>query len=102
VVFTQIAAAGRLDAVGAHISAEDNWKADRLSKRDLWGTGGTVRSVLDGFGEEYRHVPVIEIEEDVHAGELLRLCAPTQGFGSEAEFIEMWRRVAAAAQSISA
>jgi hypothetical protein len=42
------------------------------------------------------------MEDDVRVMELLRLCEPTQGFGFEGELIEVWRRVAAAAQSTSA
>jgi hypothetical protein len=36
VVFTQLAAAGQLDAGGAHICAADNWRTDLLSRRDKW------------------------------------------------------------------
>jgi hypothetical protein len=101
VVFTQLAAAARLDAVGSHIGAGENVKADLLSRQDQWGASGTVRSVLDSFGEEYKRVPVIELEEDARVRELLHLCRPIQAFGSEGEFLEMWARVAAAAKSLS-
>jgi hypothetical protein len=101
VAFTQEAAAGQIDAVGAHVAAEYNWRADHLSRRDLWGSGGTARSVFDGFREEYRRAPVIELEGDPHVAELLPLCRPTQGFGSEAQFMRTWRRAAAASHALA-
>jgi hypothetical protein len=86
---------------GAHVAAEHNWRADRLSRRDLWGPGGTVRSVLDSFGEKYRQARVIALEGDPHVAGLLSLCRPAQSFGSEEQFRSMWRRAARASHALS-
>jgi hypothetical protein len=101
VVFTQLAAAGQLDAIGSHIGAGANGRTDLLSRRYLWKGECTVRSVIDSFGEAFRGVPVIELEEDDRVMGLLRLCRPLQDFGTDDQFMSMWREVAAAARALS-
>jgi hypothetical protein len=108
-VFTQIAAAGQLDAVGKHLCAGDNGRTDLLSRRDHWGERGSVREILDGWGGEYAAAPVIDLEGDPRIVELLRLCEPTapaedtpQGQQhAEADFADRWARAARLARDLA-
>jgi hypothetical protein len=95
---------GQLDVAGAHICAEDNWRADTLSRRDKWeGLGcGSVRDVLDSWGGQYQGVPVVELDTDPLILELLALCRPAQQFDTEEQFEALWSRAAHAARALSA
>jgi hypothetical protein len=108
--FTHIAAAGELDAVGTHLRAQDNWRADELSRKDLWGVRGSVREVLDSWGDEWRAVPVLDLEGDARIAELLALCEPsvqTEPTGGaaaaaaeEGAFADRWARAARLARDL--
>jgi hypothetical protein len=108
--FTHIAAAGQLDALGTHLHARDNWRTDELSRRDHWGARGSVREVLDSWGEEWEAVPVIELESDPRIAELLVLCEPAArtepsegplaAAAEERAFADRWARASRLARSL--
>ena len=102
VVFAQVAAAGKLDCVGAHIEAARNDKADKLSRRAEWPAGLTVRAVVDGFGPLFVGVPVLDLERDGDICALRELCRPDgqEGGGDEAAFTAPWRAAAAVTSAL--
>jgi hypothetical protein len=103
IVFTQLAAAGHLDAAGAHIGAADNWRTDILSRRNTWGKLGcsSVRDIMNKWGGQYAAAPVIELDNDTRIQELLALCRPAQQFDSEDQFGELWSSAARVARALA-
>ena len=92
-VFSLEATAGRLDCAAEHILAELNQKTDKLSRRAEWGPGETMRAVVDGFGEGYVGVPIIDLERDASVCKLRDLCRPAAAAGdaSDSQFKSLWK-----------
>jgi hypothetical protein len=103
IVFALVASAGRLDCVGSHIEAAANWRTDRLSRRDLWGARGTLRSVMDSFGPEYAAAPVLDLGASARMRTLRDLCRPSEpACTTEASFAAAWRQTAIAVRGLAA
>lgn len=90
-VFTLVCLAfGFSIAEASHISGEDNWQADILSRLV---ESESVEEALVRIG--YPGVPVIRVSDNVHANTLLSCCVPdregkTMG---EVEFTPFWGRI---------
>jgi hypothetical protein len=104
VVFSLVAAAGRLDCVGDHLAAALNWRTDKLSRRSAWSAGESMRSVVDGFGEAFAGVPLFDLEQDLDVRSLRDLCRMdgAVGVSSEARFAALWGAASGATRSLMA
>ena len=71
---------------GVHISGEENWRCDRLSR--IKETGAGVRETLQGMN--LGETPIINLEENAQVRKLLESCAPTRSLDGEGTFLEFW------------
>jgi hypothetical protein len=103
VAFTLLAIAANVDSTMQHIDAASNWRADKGSRRDLWGTGESLRDVVDSFGPEFAGVPVYSLGRNPEILALLAECKPHgEGEQSEAELLAAWGRASAVVQAVRA
>ena len=71
---------------GVHISGEENWRCDRLSR--IKETGAGIRETLQGMN--LGETPIINLEENAQVRKLLESCAPTRSLDGEGTFLEFW------------
>ena len=67
-----------------HISGDDNWRCDGLSRPSHGKT-------LVDLG--LSNIPMIALNDDPDVQELLNLCNPSLATESEGDFATFWRRV---------
>ena len=96
-VFTLLSISFGLDVKkGVHISGEENWRCDRLSRIDEHG--GKASEVLDemGLGE----TAVVNLQDNIHVQKLLAGCHPGRSLEGEEVFLHFWGEVRDALKEI--
>lgn len=96
-VFTLLSICFGLDVKnGVHISGEDNWRCDRLSR--ICEHGGNISDVLDEIG--LSQTVVINLQENAQVQTLLAGCNPGRKLEGEEMFLEFWEEVRRALEEI--
>ena len=96
-VFTLLSICFGLDVKnGVHISGEDNWRCDRLSR--ICEHGGNISDVLDEMG--LNQTVIIDLQENAQVQTLLAGCHPARRLEGEEVFLEFWEEVRRALEEI--
>ena len=89
-IFTMFCIALSVDVkVTCHISGEDNYKCDKLSR--LKESGNTVASVMSDIG--LQGVETLDLESDPAVKTLVHCCDPNTTFTCEGDFAVFWNTV---------
>ena len=96
-IFTMLCVALSVDVKSTcHISGDDNFKCDRLSR--LKESGNTVASVMSDIG--LQGVETLDLESDLAVKTLIRCCDPDTTFTCEGDFALFWNTIRDAINSI--
>ena len=86
-VFTLIGINFGLDVKkGVHISGDDNWRCDQLSRINETGKG--ISETLQGIN--LCETPIINLQENQQVKKLLESCAPNRCLDGEGAFLDFW------------
>ena len=95
-VYTLVCVSCDIDAkVATHISGEENFRCDQLSR--ISESGKTVEDVLGGIGLE--GVRDLKLEEDSRVLQLIECCRPSEPFEDEVDFMTFWHKIVEAVPS---
>jgi hypothetical protein len=98
IVFTLLGISFGLDVKkGVHISGDDNWRCDRLSR--ISETGKGIRDTLQGMG--LGEAPEINLQGNRQVRKLLESCNPKRCLDGEGVFLEFWSGVRDALRQIT-
>jgi hypothetical protein len=96
-VFTLTCICFNLDVKkGVHISGEDNWRCDRLSR--LGESKTEISEALEAMG--LSEVGVIDLQGSKQVEVLLACCDPARDLGGEEVFLEYWGAIRGALSEI--
>ena len=96
-IFTILCVALSVDVKSTcHISGDDNFKCDRLSR--LKESGNTVASIMSDIG--LQGVGTLDLESDSAVKTLIRCCDPNTTFTCEDDFAVFWNTIRDAINSI--
>jgi hypothetical protein len=94
VVYTMFACAARLNGIKRHLPAADNWRADKLSRKNLWKRGETVEKMLESWGPSFASATVLtNVGNESDVASLVRMCTPGDRLTEESSFLTFWRGV---------
>ena len=89
-VYTLVCVSYGIEAkVATHISGEENFRCDQLSR--ISESGRTVEGVLLGLGLE--GVRNLKLEGDSRVLQLIECCRPSEPFENEVDFISFWHKI---------
>ena len=96
-VFTLLSICFGLDVKrGVHISGDENWRCDRLSR--ICEHGGSIPDVLDDIGMS--QTSIVNLQENTQVQILLAGCHPTKSLEGEEVFLDFWGKVRDALKEI--
>ena len=89
-VYTFVCVSYGIEAkVATHISGEENFRCDQLSR--ISESGRTVEGVLLGLGLE--GVRNLKLEGDSRVLQLIECCRPSEPFKNEVDYISFWHKI---------
>lgn len=80
-----------------HISGEDNWRCDKLSRLSESQEG--LREAL--MGMELESTRIINLQDNCHVQKLLSSCSPKRCLNGEQKFLDFWGEIRGALEEIS-
>lgn len=96
-VFTLLSISFGLDVKkGVHISGEENWRCDKLSR--IGEHGGKASEVLDEMG--LGQTAVVNLQDNIQVQKLLAGCHPGRSLEGEEVFLQFWGEVRDALKEI--
>ena len=95
-VFTLVCVSYGIEAkIATHISGEENFRCDQLSR--VSESKRTVDEVLVGLG--LKGVQDLKLDEDSRVLQLIESCRPCEAFENEVDFITFWHKIVEAIAS---